>query len=588
MSTRHRGAGLDSAPALARRARVHAQRALILGLVLGLTVPAGARANQPLSAIGWLSKSVRDPAAPGPVGPSGPDSAVPAPGAPFGHAAPAIPLPGVPPVGQPFGATGSRAAALPDTLSQGSGSASASGGGGNAGQVTVSVLRKGPALDAVGLLPVSKTGLPRDLWGATPTKDLVQLIRKAKIPTLPALRHLFTVLMLAEVNPPDDSTGDGSLLLARVDRLLDLGALNQAQALLEMAGTDRPDLFRRWFDIALLLGDEDRACKVMRAQPDVAPTYPARIFCLARSGDWNAAALTLQNAEALGYITGEKAELLKRFLDPEIEEDAPPLPPPSRPSPLVWRMMEAIGEPMPTNTLPVAFAQGDLRSNTGWKQQIEAAERLTRTGAIPPNQLLALYTERKPAASGGVWDRVARIQTFDSALTRHDIGAVRRSLPPVWAAMSKAQLQVPFAQLYGSKLAALPLSGKTAALAFRIGLLSGNYAEIARAHAPADANEAFLKGIALGRLQGTTPPDATGRAIADALGHPPPVPPALAALVKGHREGEALLRAIGSVATSDGGDLRGVIACLATLRSVGLTGVARQTALQLMILGPRE
>ena len=126
------------------------------------------------------------------------------------------------------------------------------------------------------------------------------------------------------------------------------------------------------------------------------------------SGDWNAAALTLKTAEALGFVTGEQSALLERFLDPEIEDGAAPLPPPSRPSPLVWRMMEAIGEPMPTNTLPVAFAQADLRANAGWKQQIEAAERLARTGAVAPNRLLGLYTERRPAASGGVWDRAAR------------------------------------------------------------------------------------------------------------------------------------------------------------------------------------
>ena len=55
----------------------------------------------------------------------------------------------------------------------------------------------------------------------------------------------------------------------------------------------------------------------------------------------------------------------------------------------------------------VAFAQADMRDNTGWKAQLEAAERLARNGVLDPNQLLGLYTEEKAAASGGVWDRVA-------------------------------------------------------------------------------------------------------------------------------------------------------------------------------------
>ena len=68
-------------------------------------------------------------------------------------------------------------------------------------------------------------------------------------------------------------------------------------------------------------------------------------------------------------------------------------------------------------TLPLAFAHAELRDTAGWKSQIESAERLARAGVIAPNVLLGLYTERLPAASGGVWDRAAAFQRFESALT---------------------------------------------------------------------------------------------------------------------------------------------------------------------------
>ena len=67
-----------------------------------------------------------------------------------------------------------------------------------------------------------------------------------------------------------------------------------------MTETPEPEPFRRWFDIALLIGREDRACDIMLETPQIAPTFPARIFCLARSGDWNAAALSLRTGETLG------------------------------------------------------------------------------------------------------------------------------------------------------------------------------------------------------------------------------------------------------------------------------------------------
>ncbi len=259
----------------------------------------------------------------------------------------------------------------------------------------------GETLDTIGLLPQRTTGLPPDLWGTTPTEELVRRVRAERVETLPSVQSLLYTLLLAELDPPQDAGPDGELFLARIDKLLDLGALEPALSMLEKATPPTAEPFRRWFDVALLTGQEDRACTVMRDTPQVAPTFPARVFCLARGGDWNAAALSLRTGETLGYVDADMARLLEHFLDPDLFEGEPDLPPPDRPSPLVFRLMEAIGQPMSTATLPVAFAQADLRSNAGWKTRLDAAERLTRTGAIPANQLLGLYTENESSASGG-------------------------------------------------------------------------------------------------------------------------------------------------------------------------------------------
>jgi len=137
--------------------------------------------------------------------------------------------------------------------------------------------------------------------------------------------------MLAEADPPLGAGPDGALFVARVDKLLDLGALEQAKSLIEAAEPDTAPLFRRWFDVALLTGTEDAACSVVKSTPSIAPTYSARIFCLARNGDWNAAALTLNTHRALGDITAEEDALIARFLDPELFEGEPPLDPPEDP-----------------------------------------------------------------------------------------------------------------------------------------------------------------------------------------------------------------------------------------------------------------
>ncbi|WP_413873429.1 hypothetical protein [Albidovulum sp.] len=513
-------------------------RALILLSVLlatGLPLGAETTAEEPLSAIDWLSRSVATPAAmPPPV------------------------VPAEPPVT-------SGVSSAPITM----------------------VPIDGPSLDAIGLSSVARTGLPRDLWGTTASADLARMIRTERVDTLPAVQSLLYTLLLAELTPPADSDGQGTLFLARIDKLLDLGALDPGLSLLELVDNPPPEVFRRWFDVALLTGEEDRACEVMRKTPGISPTFPARVFCLARGGDWNAAALSLRTGETLGYIEPEMVPLLERFLDPALADEAPDLPEPVRPSPLVLRLMEAIGQPLQTSTLPLAFAQADLRSNAGWKTRLEAAERLARTGAIEPNLLLGLYTERQAAASGGVWERVRAIQALDASIGAGDRKATALALSAAWRQMTDVELEVPFAALYGKALSDLALDGDAGALAFRIGLLSNESEAVARARKPADGDEAFLIGLAEGDATGTVPPDQMGAAIQAAFIAAPSPTPEFKALQDEHRTGEALLRAIDQITDGARGDLRAVTEGLVFLRHVGLETPARRAALELVLLERR-
>ena len=443
-------------------------------------------------------------------------------------------------------------------------------------------------LDAIGVLPVSVTGLAPGLWAGSDSAALSALIRNDRAEPLPALRDLMQTLLLAELAPPGDADGQGAFLLARIDKLLDMGALEAAAALVQAATPPNPDLFRRGFDIALLLGTEDAACAEQRATPAIAPTFPARIFCLARGGDWQAAELTLHTARALGEIGPQDEALLERFLSPELFEGDPPLPPPDRLTPLVLRMLEAIGEPVSSTSLPLAFAHGDLTPATGWKARLEAAERLARVGAITPGQLFETYAERMPAASGGVWDRVAAVQRFETALAAGDRAALATALPRVWDVLAERELEVALAEVHGSALAALGLEGEAGALAFRIALLGPGYEAAALARNPVDEDEAFLIGIARGQVSAPPPPDGMARAIAPVFGgRPQALPAPLQGLLDHGRSGEAALVAIDRITTGVLGELRGVTEGLTLLRRLGMEGAARKAALQLILLERR-
>jgi hypothetical protein len=200
--------------------------------------------------------------------------------------------------------------------------------------------------------------------------------------------------------------------------------------------------------------------------------------------------------------------------------------------------------------------------------------------------ILGLYTERAPAASGGVWDRAAAFQRFETALSAGDPARVSATLPPVWARMQEAELEVPFAVLFGQRLIDLPLTGEAAGLALRVALLSPYLDAAGRRMTAAGPVDAFLLALAKGDLAGAVPPDSMARAIAAAW-RSPDLPPEGQALLDGNRTGEAILLAIDSIHRGVQGDLRGVTEGLALLRAAGLSTIAQRTALELMILERR-
>lgn len=514
--------------------------ALWAGLLTAFAPPVWPQeaAAPPLSAIGWLSQSV--------VVASGPPRALdPA----VAGALPAVPV---------------ARGALPGE---------------------VSVLTLGSAsLDAVGLLPPSRTGLPQQLWGSGRTDDILARIAALSPESLPALQSLLITLLLAEADPPADAGPTGRLLIGRIDKLLELGALDQAMAILQAAGDARhPELFRRAFDVALLTGAEDRACRRMMQTQGLSAALPARIFCLARGGDWQTAAVTLQTAVVLGQVEAQNADPLLRFLG--IDEGEEPLAPPHPVTPLDLRIYEAIGAPLPILGLPLAFAHSDLDERTGWKSRLEAAERLSRAGVIGPNLLLGYYTLQKPAASGGVWDRVAAFQAFEAALGQGEPAAIAAALPPAYLAMQAAGLEVAFADLFARRLAPVPLTGAAADLSLRLALLSADFAALAEGRTSAEPRLAFALALAAGRA---LPPPAEGLESAVARGFAPvPLPPDMALMAREGRKGEMVLAASERILSGIQGQHGDLTVGLAALRGLGLDRTARRAALQVLLLDRR-
>lgn len=449
-------------------------------------------------------------------------------------------------------------------------------------QVTVSSLDQ-VSVAAVGLLPTSVTGLPRHLWRETATTELNAALAHQDVLAFPAMQSLLYTLLLAEADPPSDS-GSGQLFLkARIKKLLELGAVEPARALLERAGPETPALFPLWLDISLLSGSEDAACNVLNEKPFLAPSITARIYCSARGGDWAAAAIMFDSAMALNLMEPPEEQLIAIFLDPEWVEDPVQAPPVTDITPLLFRLFEAAGMPLPTAPLPRVYAMTDLRDTVGWKAELEAAERLARTGALSENRLIALYTARRPAASGGVWERVAAIQQFDAAVRSGDAEAVSASLERAWHAMQSAHLEVPFARFYAADLAQIAPADASREIALSVGLLSPDYETFAASADPHGSDEEFLIGLARGEPRLAYANDPLSRSIVRAFRASQP-PEELRALLEAERLGEAVLRTMTLFSNGAAGNLGQLERALQGLRAMGLEDSARRAGLQLMLL----
>lgn len=441
----------------------------------------------------------------------------------------------------------------------------------------VSVLRLGTGNpDAAGLISARAAGLPRDLWSGAEADQLAP--RLTLDPRVPALRGLMRRVLLAQLDPPARaSLPEGGMLAARADALVADGEPGAALMLLLVAGTPDLNRSRRIFDAALLTGQDGALCRGLVEQPGAAPDLPARIWCLAQQGDWAAASLALQGGRDTGLIAPAMATLLAAFLDDSTAEQLTDGAPDVPLSPLVFRLREATGAPMPTQGLPLAYAVTDLGPNGGWLARLQSAERLARAGALPAADLAQVYGEHAPAASGAAWDRARSWQTIAAALEGGDGAALAAGLPLALDRFAAGGLAPTLAELVAPRLPEAPPPGDAATTIVVLRLLAG-----LPVTAPDSVDPILGWLAALAR----DPADA-GAPPADPQGQLAPLAAALAAPstpATPSPKAMALLDALADADAGFDGDLARAARGLGALSSLGFATQARQAAVEMLVL----
>lgn len=442
--------------------------------------------------------------------------------------------------------------------------------------IEVSVLEP-VAKEGVGLLAPEATGFPYDLWKGMSELRVRKLILETPITGVPAARDLFGQLLLARTKAPTGSADGDSLIVARIDRLMEKGRLDAALALIDAAGSPSPAVFARSFDIALIKDRADWACSLLEAQPELTPNDQTRVMCLIMSDDWEGAETALEESTTRGSIPDATADLLARFLDPEESENAPPLPFSGAITPLDYVLRDSFGYPVPRTSLPLALRHIGLSGRAGLRERILAAEALSAARAIPSNLLFAAYRDSRPAASGGAWERAKATQDLDAAMESGDVEA---ALKAVMDQIGHLGLVTVFAQEYGPKLVQTAESSQSVGL---LKVLSGDF----EGTASAKWSRSLRHAHALGQGKSVPDPSPLFQAAFDGLNSTlPDFEPAkrMRELFDAGRIGEALLKALRLLSVGNEIDPDDLQTALFAISQAGLHDIALQIAVQTLVL----
>ncbi|MEE2997529.1 MAG: hypothetical protein VX700_10350 [Pseudomonadota bacterium] len=252
--------------------------------------------------------------------------------------------------------------------------------------------------DANGLLSENQGGFAPNLWRGTDWA-----VVKALIPRIPSgsssavLRSLAVRLLTSRAAVPANKPADASFISLRVDRLLAMGRVGQALALLKVAGNERLDenLARTRIESLFFNNNNAGACKAAQVYRDKYPGLywaQTQAFCLALSGDHPRAALI---ADLILEREDEIEPVFFTAIDALAGARKDGTPVLKTPAALHLAMMRAAKLRVPAEIVQdgaVSVLRAvALSPNAALEVRLISAEKAYRAGALTDNQMLRMY-----------------------------------------------------------------------------------------------------------------------------------------------------------------------------------------------------
>jgi len=252
--------------------------------------------------------------------------------------------------------------------------------------------------DAIGLIGEDQGGFPLTLWRGAQWSVVSGLMPRMPAGLgSPALRDMARRLLVSRASVPVGKPLDASLVALRIERLLAMGDVGNALALLKIAPDERRDeaLARTRIEALFFDSNNADACKaVLNAIRDYSGLYwlQAQAFCLALSGSHARASLI---ADLLRERENEIEKVFFAAIDALAGAKGGESPALTAPSALHLSMMRAAGFRFPAEIVQTAQASVlrvvALAPNAALDIRLIAAEKAHRIGALTDDEIMRFY-----------------------------------------------------------------------------------------------------------------------------------------------------------------------------------------------------
>ena len=290
--------------------------------------------------------------------------------------------------------------------------------------------------NGIGLVSIERTKFPDDLWSNSNEKVLSEKLNTMPKLSLASTNKAFKRLLLVDANPPLNSIGmknmGYSFLLSRIDQLINLGALDEAEEMLNYIKEPSIEFMKRKIEVAALNGRLSKTCELANKYPNFKGMLQFKIICLVQKNDWQAAALAFTVGSSLKQFNQKEEQLLLNFLDPDIESDYTYEVAISDLSPTNFYLMHGKKELIPPDVLPNKYAYAFSRSGMSHEIRIKSMEQLASNYVVNPNTLFDLYRS-SPYEDMGKADNATKSvieldQSFNSDSGQKKLLALKRAI----------------------------------------------------------------------------------------------------------------------------------------------------------------